>query len=184
MATRFLLQMCRKLRLLAINLFTGKKKLPSYRDHWSSRRTMQDLFVFQVMLLHRFWSIAVNPPPEWQYSNVTTRFPKYPQTLQTAPIFRNTEVSVCRKLSTLEKPEYWSSMIRFKGRCSFKQNMPTNPSKGGCKVCVGVDDLSYICQFEVYTEKQSTTSSECGLGQRVSELTMSLKRKKVKYIFS
>lgn len=57
--------------------------------------------------------------------------------------------------------------------------------KRGCKVWTRADDSGCICQFEVYTGKPSTTSSECELGQPVgSKLSLSLKDKNYHIFFN
>lgn len=59
------------------------------------------------------------------------------------------------------------SMVRFKGRKSFKQYMPMKPIKRELKVCVRADaTTAFVCQFEVYTGKQKTTGN---LGERVAK---------------
>ena len=45
------------------------------------------------------------------------------------------------------------SMIKFKGRISFKQYMPTQPIKRGYNMWKRSDAKGYVCQFELYTGK-------------------------------
>ncbi|XP_054920597.1 piggyBac transposable element-derived protein 4-like [Dermacentor andersoni] len=57
------------------------------------------------------------------------------------------------------------SMVRFKGKKSFKQYMPLKPIKRGFKVWVRADaSTGFVIQFDVYTGKESDGS---GLGTRV-----------------
>ncbi|XP_072145279.1 piggyBac transposable element-derived protein 4-like [Dermacentor andersoni] len=57
------------------------------------------------------------------------------------------------------------SMVRFKGKKSFKQYMPLKPIKRGFKVWVRADATTgFMSQFDVYTGKESDGS---GLGTRV-----------------
>ena len=43
------------------------------------------------------------------------------------------------------------SMIRFKGRCSFKQYNPMKPIKRGYKLWCVADNCGYVYKFEIYT---------------------------------
>ena len=44
-------------------------------------------------------------------------------------------------------------MIKFKGRCNFKQYIPLKPINRDYKVWVRADENGYVCQFEIFTEK-------------------------------
>ena len=59
------------------------------------------------------------------------------------------------------------SMIKFKGRCSFKQYIPKKPIKRGYKVWVRADSNGYVCQFEIYTGKGKGKEKGMGLGESV-----------------
>ncbi len=67
------------------------------------------------------------------------------------------------------------AMIAFKGRSSMKQYMPKKPTKRGFKVWVRSDSANgYVCQMDVYTGKQGSTT-EVGLGGNViTRLTRAL----------
>ena len=74
------------------------------------------------------------------------------------------------------------SMIKFKGRCAFKQYMPMKPTKRGYKVWVRADDKGYVCQFEIYTGKKTRDSKPTkDLGPKVvKDLTSKLEGKNYK----
>ena len=46
------------------------------------------------------------------------------------------------------------SIIKFKGRCNFKQYIALKPIKRGYKVWVRADENGYVFQLEVYTGKE------------------------------
>ena len=58
-------------------------------------------------------------------------------------------------------------MIKFKGRCSFKQYIPLKPIKRDYKVWVRADENGYVCQFKIYTGKGKEKGM--GLGESVVE---------------
>ncbi|KAG0417273.1 hypothetical protein HPB47_005738 [Ixodes persulcatus] len=45
---------------LAINMLMGIKKLPSYRDFWSSRECLRDPFVSRQMSMRRFGALLTS----------------------------------------------------------------------------------------------------------------------------
>ena len=60
------------------------------------------------------------------------------------------------------------SMIKFKGRLSFRQYMPAKPIKWVVKVwTLAESETGYIYHFQVYTGKETTGKRQKGLGHRV-----------------
>ena len=58
------------------------------------------------------------------------------------------------------------SMVKFKGRLSFRQYLPSKPIKWGVKVWVLAESTTgYISRFQVYTGKEG--EQEKGLSHRV-----------------
>ena len=66
--------------------------------------------------------------------------------------------SLNKRFRNIRSPgEYVSvdeSMIRFKGRSSFKQYNPMKPIKRGYKLWCLADNSGYIYKFEIYTGKE------------------------------
>lgn len=73
------------------------------------------------------------------------------------------------------------SMVKFKGRSSFKQYLPNKPIKRGYKIWVRADQYGYICDFDVYTGKEEATKrkqEELSLGEFVvRKMTKGLEQK-------
>uniref|UniRef100_A0AAX7VMN6 PiggyBac transposable element-derived protein domain-containing protein n=1 Tax=Astatotilapia calliptera TaxID=8154 RepID=A0AAX7VMN6_ASTCA len=67
-------------------------------------------------------------------------------------------------------------LVPFKGRCSFKQYMPSKPSKYGLKIWALCDvQTSYAWRLQVYTGKSASANREINQGMRVVlELTEGL----------
>lgn len=60
------------------------------------------------------------------------------------------------------------AMVKFKGRLGMKQYMPMKPVKQGIKVWVCAEaSSSFVCNFQVYTEKRQDGVVEQNLGYRV-----------------
>ena len=52
------------------------------------------------------------------------------------------------------------AMVGFKGRIGFKQYLPAKPTKRGYKVWCRADSCNgYLCDFNIYTGKNSTSQS-------------------------
>ena len=58
-------------------------------------------------------------------------------------------------------------MIKFKGRCSFKQYLPKKTIKRGYKVWSRADSQGCLCEFRVDTGKNKEKG--LGLGESVIE---------------
>ncbi|XP_035765650.1 piggyBac transposable element-derived protein 4-like [Neolamprologus brichardi] len=67
-------------------------------------------------------------------------------------------------------------LVPFKGRCSFKQYMPSKPAKYGLKIWALCDvQTSYAWRLQVYTGKSASANREMNQGMRVVlELTEGL----------
>uniref|UniRef100_A0AAX7T8F5 PiggyBac transposable element-derived protein domain-containing protein n=1 Tax=Astatotilapia calliptera TaxID=8154 RepID=A0AAX7T8F5_ASTCA len=67
-------------------------------------------------------------------------------------------------------------LVRFKGRCSFRQYMPKKPGRYGLKVWAVCDvETSYAWRLQLYTGKAATGRAETNQGMRVVlELTEGL----------
>ncbi|XP_035229209.1 piggyBac transposable element-derived protein 4-like [Stegodyphus dumicola] len=121
------------LKFLGINLLMGIKRIPSYRDYWSSTPEMHDAYISDQMSVKRFTWILSH-----LHLNDNTVQPQ-----RGSPEFDKLYKSVDE------------SMIKFKGRCSLKQYMPKKPIKRGYKVWMqcGCDESGFVCQFDIYTGK-------------------------------
>lgn len=68
-------------------------------------------------------------------------------------------------------------LVSFRGRCSFRQYMPSKPAKYGLKFWLSVDSkTSYVWKIQPYLGKQRNDQPEKNQGQRiVLDLTEGLK---------
>nr|XP_054592545.1 piggyBac transposable element-derived protein 4-like [Nothobranchius furzeri] len=59
-------------------------------------------------------------------------------------------------------------LVPFRGRCKFRQHMPSKPAKYGLKLWVTADvATSYACKCQVNTGKAAGEAAEVGQGKRV-----------------
>ncbi len=59
-------------------------------------------------------------------------------------------------------------LVAFRGRCPFRQYIPSKPAKYGLKVWVACDvRSSYAFRMQVYTGKAAGAQAETGQGRRV-----------------
>ena len=151
---------------LAINLMMGIKKLPSYKDYWSSDPALRDVYISSIMSRNRF---------SWLLSNVhlndNDNQPKkgednYDRLYKVRPLLNSLSDTFSHSYKPTCNQSVDESMIRFKGRSCLKQYMPQKPIKRGYKMWVRANENGYISQFEIYTGKVGTLT-EKNLGARV-----------------
>lgn len=153
-------------QFLGINILMGIKKLPSYRDYWSSICEMRDRYISSKMPVNRFgWYLSklhLNDNSLIKSRNE----PGFDKLFKIRPILDILTVTFksCYKPTRIQSID--ESMIAFKGRSSIKQYMPNKPTKRGYKVWTRADAFGYVCQFEIYTGKTNNIV-EKNLGARV-----------------
>lgn len=159
---------------LGINLLMGVKKLPSYRDFWSSRFELRDHFISSCMSRDRFgWLLS------HLHLNDSLLQPKrgddnYDKLYKVRPMLNELSASYKSSYLPSRQQSIDESMIRFKGRSSLRQYMPMKPIKRGYKVWVRVDNSGYVLQFQIYTGKIKDIREQ-NLGSRViKDLTRDL----------
>ncbi|XP_066581313.1 piggyBac transposable element-derived protein 4-like [Prorops nasuta] len=158
---------------IGINIMMGIKKLPSYRDYWSSDPKLNDSFMQSLMPVVRFGFILGNLHISDNRTEPKKGKPNYDKLYKLRPLLNSLE----KNFKTYWKPSKYQSidesMIKFKGRSSLKQYLPAKPIKRGYKCWIRADESSFVCEFQVYTGK--TESCEKQLGARVvKDLTREL----------
>lgn len=143
----------------------GIKKLPSYRDYWSSKQEIRDPFISKYMSVNRFGWILTN-----LHINDNTSIPNrgeqnYDKLYKIRPYLEILLQTYKNSYLPSRNQSIDESMIRFKGRSSLKQYMPDKPIRRGYKVWVRADSRGYVCQFQVYEGKRNNIT-EKNLGHR------------------
>ncbi|KAE9542300.1 hypothetical protein AGLY_003427 [Aphis glycines] len=140
-------------QFLGINILMGIKKLPSYRDYWSSICEIRDTYIASKMPVNRFgWYLSklhMNDNSLIKSRNE----PGFDKLFKIRPILDILTVTFKSCYNPTRIQSIDESMIAFKGRSSIKQYMPNKPTKRGYKVWTRAEAFGYVCQFEIYTGK-------------------------------
>ncbi|XP_025191896.1 piggyBac transposable element-derived protein 4-like [Melanaphis sacchari] len=151
---------------IGLNMCMSVKRLPSYRDYWSSAPDLHDKNISSMMNVKRFsWLLS-----HIHFNNNQLQ-PKrgednYDKLYKIRPLLDY----IGQNFLNLYRPHRGvavdEAMVKFKGRSSLKQYMIDKPVKRGYKVWILSDSSGYNLKFEVYTGKKEGTI-EAGLGGRV-----------------
>lgn len=150
---------------LGINLMMGLTKKPSYKDYWSSKMQMRDPFISSVMSRDRFnWLLG------HIHINDNSIQPKkhehgYDKLYKIRPVLEALSHTFSNCYKPQENQTVDESMVKFKGRISFRQYLPMKPIKRGYKIWIRANQSAFVSQFQVYTGKIDTV--ERNLGSRV-----------------
>lgn len=162
---------------LGLNIMMGIKKLPSYRDYWSSDSVLRDQFISSAMPVNRFGWLLSNLHLNDNSNMPNRQDQNYDKLYKLRPFLDSLSSTFISCYNPTEYQTVDESMIRFKGRSSLKQYMPLKPIKRGYKVWVRADESGYICEFQIYTGKVKNRV-ETLLGERVvKDLTNKIKNK-------
>lgn len=169
---------------LGINLLMGIKRLPSYKDYWSSAPDLHDSYISSIMSVKRFgWLLA------HLHLNDNSLMPKrdapdFDRLYKVRPLLQHLEKAFKTVILPSEVLAIDESMIKFKGRSFLKQYMPKKPIKRGYKVWMLCDKSGYCLKFEIYSGKSTEGSVEKSLGSRVvNKLTEGFEGKNHKLFF-
>lgn len=152
----------------------GIKKLPSYRDYWSSSLELRDSYIASTMSVNRFGWLLSNLHINDNSKMPTRDSPNYDKLYKVRPLLEKLTETYKTCYAPSEFQAIDESMIPFKGRSCLKQYMPDKPTKRGYKVWVRADSYGYVVQFQIYEGKRKDIV-EKNLGLRVvKELTIDL----------
>jgi hypothetical protein len=152
-------------KFLAINLFMGIKKCPSYKNYWSSDPALRHNYISAIMPRKIFlWLLG------YTHLNDNSEMPKkgegYDKLYKIRSLLEMLSKTYLKSYRPTKMQAIDESMIRFKGRSSIKQYMPLKLIKQGYKVWIRAHSDGYISQFEIYTGKVGQTTEKC-LGSKV-----------------
>ena len=141
----------------------GILRLPSKNDYWRQSKWLFQIPFNKVMSRDNFNQI-------WRYLHIQNNDeqPEEPDKLWKIRWYLN---FLDDKFSTLYLPygnvTIDESMVKFKGRLSFRQYLPAKPIKWGVKIwAMSESDTGYLHKFQVYTGKEEG-HQEKGLSYRV-----------------
>lgn len=168
---------------IALNLVMGIKKLPSYRDYWSSAPDLHDSYVSKFMSFNRFSWLLNNLHVNDNSVMPDRNDPNYEKLYKIRPLLDLLQNNFQKNYTPSERVAIDESMIKFKGRNSLKQYMPKKPTKRGYKVWMMCAQSGYCLDFNIYTGKQgSNVETDLG-GKIVKNFCEPLKNKNHKVYF-
>lgn len=150
-----------------INLFMAIKKLPSYRDYWSTASDLHDYFIAPLMPMNRFGWLLGHLHLNDNSLQPKKGDPYYDKLYKIRPLLTRLSQTFSECYKPHQKVTVDESMVKFKGRSSLKQYMRDKPIKRGYKIWMLCDSSSYNLKFQVYTGKSDVLGVEKGLGARV-----------------
>ena len=118
---------------IALNFVMGVRKLPSYKDCWSSHPMLRDPHISDVMFLKKFQWLLANFHLN-DNNQMPSRGDKNFDKLYKVRPFHNLNEQFLKSYKPTECQSIDESMIKFKGRSSFKQCIPKKPIKREYKV--------------------------------------------------
>lgn len=161
-------------KFIAINMLMGIKQMPSYRDCWSSYPQLRDEYISNIMSLNRFSSLlshlhlndnSITPVKGQQH---------YDKLYKIRPFINKLRKNYQKYYGPSMEQAVDETMVKFKGRISFKQYLPLKPIKRGFKIWSRADISGYLCDFEVYTGKDGDRVQENLGATVVKKLTETL----------
>lgn len=144
----------------------GVKKLPAYRDYWSSNPQVRDSYVSSIMSLKRFSFLLSHLHLSDKTKEPKRNEPGFDKLYKVAPTLNILSKSYKNYYKPTMNQSIDESMIKFKRRSAMEQYMPMKPIKRGYEVWVRADEHGYTCEFQIYTGKV-IDQRETFLGERV-----------------
>lgn len=138
---------------LAMNLVMGIKKMPCYKDYWSSAPDLHDPYISSFMPLNRFGWLLNNLHLNDNNMMLNKTDPNYDKLYKVRPLLDILKKIKKKNYCTPEKIAIDENMIKFKGRNYLKQYLPKKPIKRGYKVWMMCGESGYYLDFEIYTGK-------------------------------
>ncbi len=155
-------------------LITSYNRLFEFHDYWSSKRSLGNDLIREVILRDRFCLV---------FSKLYFASPKNPE--DASKIYYIEDFANCLRRKFIQNFEDFSlqsideSIAKFKGRSSLKQYMPFKPVKRGIKLWMrSCSRTGCVYDFSIYQGKNENETKTGLLGERVvSKLLSSVKKK-------
>ena len=153
---------------LGFSLLMSINRLPDLYDYWSTNDTLHYFPVASRIPRKRFLEIQ----RYLHFTDNDTIVPHgqegYDRLAKVRPVIESIRKQFLADCLPYKENAVDEAMIPFKGRSSLKQYLPLKPVKHGVKVWVRADSTNgYICDFSVYTGKESVEGDLCVVVRRV-----------------
>ncbi|CAH1998897.1 unnamed protein product [Acanthoscelides obtectus] len=127
-------------KFVAINILMGIKRLPSYRDFWSTQIELRDKYISSLIPRTRFDWLLGNVHLNDNVMQPKRGEPLYDKLYKVRPI-----------LQILS--ENYAKYYKPTKNVSLRQHMPNKPIKRGYKLWVRASESGYVNHFQIYTGK-------------------------------
>lgn len=114
---------------LGINLLIGIKRMPSYKDYWSSSPDLHDSYISSLMSQKRFGWLLGHFHINDNSLMANRNSPDFDRLYKVRPVLDHLGKAFAKSLLPSEVLALDESMIKFKGRSTLKQYMPKKPIK-------------------------------------------------------
>ncbi|XP_070199329.1 piggyBac transposable element-derived protein 4-like [Littorina saxatilis] len=156
---------------MGILFLMGVIGLPNYRCYWSSRKELRQPVIADVMSRNRYEMLT----KYFHLNDNTTQRPRgspeHDKLHKVRPMIDHAKRVFCQHYAPHQNIAVGEAMIKFKGRCSFLQYIPSKPCKWGIKAWALADSESfYLVNFDVYVGKDGADGNarnNIPLGTRV-----------------
>ena len=158
---------------ISIFIVMGIKKLPSVSMYWSENEMVKCPWISKVMSRTRFYQINRVLHLADNDLAIPKGFPGHNPLFKVQPLIDHMKTKFSQWFYPGKCISIDEAMIAFNGRLSFKQYIPSKPTKWGIKVWEACDSKNGYClDFNVYTGKNPAEVSPFGVGYDViSELS-------------
>ncbi|XP_008179688.1 piggyBac transposable element-derived protein 4-like [Acyrthosiphon pisum] len=131
----------------------GIKRLPSYRDYWSTGPDLNDPFISKQMTVNRFGWFLSNLHCNDSSLEPKRGSPSFDKLYKLRTVIEKLSECFLKSKNLTQNLTIDESMVKFKGRSTIKQYMPQKPIKRGYKIWMLNDKTKYTSKFQVYTGK-------------------------------
>ena len=141
---------------IGLLVFMSISKLPRKELYWARSKPTYNPWVDTIMSLNRFRAISRFFHLADSTQAVGRDQEGYDPLYKVRPLISATQESFQSGFYPGQNLTVDEAMVKFKGRCSFRQYLPSKPTKYGLKVWALCDaDTYYMCRFCVYTGKRN-----------------------------
>ena len=153
---------------LAIFIVMGIKKLPAIDMYWSENKMLGCSWISETMSCNQFKQINRFLHLVNNALALPKDAPNYNPLFKLQPILDHMKREFSRQYYPRKCLAVDEAMIAFNGRLSFKQYIPSKPTKWGIKCWEICESKSGYClDFDVYTGKNYANPSQFGVGYDV-----------------
>ena len=151
-----------------LNILMGVNRLPSYKMYWSTNSFLGNAGFKSVMTARRFEKLVqyLHMVDNTQY--IPRGQPGYDRLFKIRPLLDLTKRTFRDQYRPKKDQSIDEGMVKYKGRNSMKQYMPTKPIKRGLKVWMRCDATSGFCHlYQIYLGKSEEQNTTGGIGSKV-----------------